>query len=80
LSALEQKGADKLSSSKEYIIRRKLRARFGDISEMTLWRWEHDEKLAFPKALTINGRKYYDLTEIEAWERKRATAGETRTA
>ena len=76
LSVLEQKGADKLSSSKQYIIRRKLRARFGDISEMTLWRWEHDEKLAFPKALTINGRKYYDLAEIEAWERRRATAGE----
>jgi hypothetical protein len=47
---------------------------------VALWRWEHDEKLAFPKALTINGRKYYDLTEIEAWERKRAAAGETQMA
>ena len=62
------------SSDRKFIIRRKLRARFGDISEMTLWRWEHDKKLAFPKALTINGRRYYDLAEIEEWERTRATA------
>jgi predicted DNA-binding transcriptional regulator AlpA len=79
LSALEQKGADKLSSNKQYIIRRKLCDRF-DISAMTLWRWEHDEKLAFPKALTINGRKYYDLAEIEGWERTRAAASITRSA
>jgi predicted DNA-binding transcriptional regulator AlpA len=63
-----------LNSDKQYIIRRKLRARFGDISEMTLWRWERDKRLEFPRAVTINGRKYYDLAEIEAWERARAAA------
>jgi len=61
-------------SEKQYIIRKNLRARYGNISEMTLWRWEHDEKLGFPRAIDINGRKYYDLAEIEAWERKRAAA------
>jgi len=39
---------------------------------MTIWRWERDEKLGFPKALTINGRRYYDIAEIEGWEHKRA--------
>jgi len=63
-----------VSLGKQYIVRRKLRTRFGDISEMTLWRWEHDTRLAFPRAVTINGRKYYDLAEIEAWERARAAA------
>lgn len=63
-----------MDSGKQYIVRRKLRSRFGDISEMTLWRWEHDKRLAFPRAVTINGRKYYDLAEIEAWERSRAAA------
>ena len=24
---------------------------------MTLWRWEHDERLGFPKPIYINGRK-----------------------
>jgi predicted DNA-binding transcriptional regulator AlpA len=74
----EQKGANKLSSDKQYIVRRKLRARFGGISDMTLWRWEHDRKLAFPRAIAINGRKYYDLAEIEEWERTRATAPKNR--
>ena len=44
-------------SEKQYIIRKNLRARYGNISEMTLWRWEHDEKLGFPRAIDINGRK-----------------------
>lgn len=61
-----------MNSNKQYITRRKVRARFGGISDMTLWRWDKDEKLAFPKAISINGRKYYDLAEIEEWERVRA--------
>ena len=74
LFILDAEGVNKLSSDRKFIIRRKLRARFGDISEMTLWRWEHDKKLAFPKAIAINGRKYYDLAEVEEWERTRAAA------
>jgi hypothetical protein len=57
---------------KQYINRKNVRRRYGDISEMTLWRWEHDKKLGFPNAIDINGRKYYDLADVEAWERKRA--------
>ncbi|GEO13797.1 helix-turn-helix transcriptional regulator [Microvirga aerophila] len=63
-----------MSSGKQYIVRRKLRARFGGISDMTLWRWEQDTRLAFPRAIAINGRKYYDLAEIEDWEQTRAAA------
>ena len=58
--------------SRQYVLRKVLRARFGNISEMTLWRWERDPKLAFPQALVINGRRYYDLADIEEWERARA--------
>jgi hypothetical protein len=58
--------------NKHYITRKALRARYGGISEMTLWRWEHDEKLGFPNALEINGRKYYDLSEVERFERTQA--------
>jgi len=66
-------------STNEYITRRTLRARFGDISEMTLWRWERNDNLAFPKALTINGRKYYSLEEIVTWERMRLSGKERLT-
>jgi hypothetical protein len=61
-----------VTAPKQYITRKNLRRRYDNISEMTLWRWEHDAKLAFPQAVYINGRKYYDLAEIEGWERKRA--------
>ncbi len=48
---------------------------------MTLWRWERDDKLSFPNALEINGRKYYDLSEIERFERTQAEfAARKRTA
>ena len=66
--------------NKHYITRKALRARYGGISEMTLWRWEHDEKLGLPKALEINGRKYYALSEVEAWERQRAPTAATKVA
>jgi hypothetical protein len=59
---------------KQYVTRRTVRARFGDISEMTLWRWERNPSLAFPKPLTINGRKYYNVSEIEGWEQRRGVS------
>lgn len=59
---------------RQFITRTKLLERLGGISPMTLWRWEHDEKLGFPKGIEIRRRKYYDLLEIEAWERNRAIA------
>jgi predicted DNA-binding transcriptional regulator AlpA len=61
------------SDDKHYITRKALRARYGGISEMTIWRWERDERLGFPKPTEINHRKYYDLTEIVNWERERAS-------
>ena len=61
-------------SNKQYITRKGVRERFGGISAMTLWRWEHDGRLGFPKPTDINKRKYYDLAELEAWERRCASA------
>jgi hypothetical protein len=59
---------------KRYITQKHLKARYGDVTDMTIWRWEHDAKLGFPKAIFINGRKYFLLEEVEAWERERASA------
>src|SRR5215212_3925829 len=58
-------------NTRKYITARDLRARLGKVSAMTLWRWEHQPALAFPKPVYINGRKYYDLGELEEWERNR---------
>jgi len=66
--------------SKRHITSKALRERYGNISEMTLWRWERDPNLGLPKPQVINKRKYYDLDEIEAWERKRAAGSSSNAA
>ena len=45
-----------------------VRSRYGNISDMTLWRWLQDANLRFPKPLTINGRRYWKISDLEAWE------------
>jgi hypothetical protein len=42
--------------------------RYG-ISDRTLARWERDPVLNFPAPTLINLRKYYDLAELDEWDR-----------
>ncbi|WP_037460716.1 helix-turn-helix transcriptional regulator [Sinorhizobium fredii] len=42
------------------------------ISGMTLYRWLRDPKLAFPKPMVVNRRKFFKENELTAWERDRA--------
>jgi hypothetical protein len=51
-----------------------VRQRYG-VSDMTIQRWDADPELGFPKALRINGRRYRDEAELEAWERSLAAKG-----
>jgi predicted DNA-binding transcriptional regulator AlpA len=60
-----------MTTSPKYLTRSSVRKRYG-ISNMTLWRWERDPRLKFPKPLEINGRLYQDLSALEEWERSRA--------
>jgi predicted DNA-binding transcriptional regulator AlpA len=45
----------------------KVAARYG-ISHMTLWRWDRDPTLNFPKPVRIRGRKYRDEGELDAFD------------
>jgi hypothetical protein len=47
--------------------------RYG-ITAMTLWRWDRDPELGFPKPIYIRLRKYRRLSQLVAWERQRARA------
>ena len=47
--------------------------RYG-IHRRTFGYWMTNVEMAFPKPLTINSKHYFDLAEIEEWERMRATA------
>lgn len=50
------------------------------ISTKTLYRWERDEKLSFPKSIKLNGRNLYPVEQIQEWERRRAGASRGRAA
>ncbi len=44
------------------------------ISDRTLARWIERDDLKFPSPIEIAGRRYFRISELAAWERKRATA------
>jgi len=52
-----------------------VRARFGNISDMTLWRWLRDESLGFPQPTMIRNRRFWDADEIEAFRERMVGAG-----
>jgi hypothetical protein len=39
-----------------------------NVSFMTLWRWDHDPSLGFPRPLKIRGRNYRDESELDAFD------------
>jgi predicted DNA-binding transcriptional regulator AlpA len=42
------------------------------VSPMTLWRWDHDPKLNFPRPIRIRGRKYRDQRELDTFDAAQA--------
>ena len=46
----------------------------GGISDMSLWRWLHDESLAFPKPIYIARRRYWREADVIAWLDRQAEA------
>ena len=51
-----------------------VRARYDDISDMTLWRWLQDEELDFPKPILIKGRRYWRLSDLDTWDKAQAAS------
>jgi predicted DNA-binding transcriptional regulator AlpA len=48
---------------------RTVRASCGDVSDMTLWRWQRDPDVCFPAPdKVINGRRYWRRETIKAWK------------
>lgn len=48
-------------------------AEFLGVSTMTIFRWQRNEQLNFPKPTIINTRKYWSRDAVETWMRKTAT-------
>ncbi len=39
----------------------------GGVSDMTIWRWQHDPALNFPKPAYVSRRRYWREADIIAW-------------
>jgi predicted DNA-binding transcriptional regulator AlpA len=45
-----------------------------DVCDKTLDRWLGNPALEFPRPVKINTRRYWYLSQLEQWERKRVVA------
>lgn len=54
-----------------YATSAQVRRRYGDISDMTLWRWLRDRDLGFPQPEYINRQRRWLVSELDAWDAKR---------
>jgi predicted DNA-binding transcriptional regulator AlpA len=62
-----------------YVSRRELRRLF-PVSDMTIFRWMHDTRVAFPRPVKLgpSGRNFWWLPAILEWERRRAANSPSR--
>ena len=63
------------TENKKLLTAAQVRERFGNISDMSLWRWINDERVAFPRAVYISRRRFWRESEIDAFEARQAAAG-----
>jgi predicted DNA-binding transcriptional regulator AlpA len=54
---------------------KKVLERYG-VSDQTIWRWLHDKKSGFPKPVRIQGRRYWRLLQLLAFEAARSEGDE----
>ena len=47
---------------------RDVETRYGGVSRNTLFRWQRDPELEFPRPVLIRGRRYWRVEELAAWE------------
>jgi len=68
------------AATDEYLPAARVRARYSNISDMTLSRWMADPRVGFPRPVYFGGRyRFWKLSAVVDWERKRA-AGSGRAA
>lgn len=54
---------------------KRVRERYDDIGEVTLWRWVNDPKSDFPKPVKRNGVRYWSELALDLYD-QRVAAGE----
>ena len=57
-----------MDQSEIFLASRQVRERYGNASDMWLWRRERDKSSGFPAPIRINGRRFWRLSDLVAWE------------
>ena len=55
-----------------------VRAHYGGISAMGLWRWLRDENLGFPAPIIIKRRRFWKKGQIRAFDALAAASGKAK--
>ncbi|MDB5444728.1 MAG: transcriptional regulator [Phenylobacterium sp.] len=61
-----------------YLSATQVRQRYGNVSQMTIWRWLNNPELGFPRPHYIARRRYFLLTELEAFDARQSVLAELR--
>jgi predicted DNA-binding transcriptional regulator AlpA len=59
-----------MSEREELVPDTQVRREFGNITPMTLWRWETNPRLGFPKKIKIGDRNFRLRSEVEAYKQQ----------
>ncbi|WP_442577975.1 DNA-binding protein [Mesorhizobium sp. ASY16-5R] len=51
-----------------FLTAREVRARYGGISDMSLWRWLRDTELNFPQPMVIRRRRLWQDDKLDAFD------------
>jgi hypothetical protein len=54
-----------------FLTARQVRLRYGGVSDMTIYRWLRHPELGFCRPIVIGNRRYWRLSDLEEFERRR---------
>lgn len=61
------------AAAEVFLSTRQVRARYGNSSDMWIWRRLHDDS-GFPQPMIINKRRFWQLSDLLEWERSQSRA------
>lgn len=62
-----------MAGERRYIPTKQVRKRYGDCSEMTIYRWVRDPRLGFPQPFKLRpgGPNFFDIDELDEFDERR---------
>jgi predicted DNA-binding transcriptional regulator AlpA len=57
-----------------FLTARDMRRRYGNVSDMWLYRREHGGDCGFPKPIRICGRRFWRLSQVVQWENQQISS------